>query len=280
MQLALFGYPLSHSVSPAMHNAALADLGLTDWHYEALPIEPKRLGKAVETIRGEGYGGANVTVPHKEAVIQFLDGLTPVAEAIGAVNTLLKRDGKLIGHNTDAAGLLADFYAHDVHISGKAVLILGAGGAARAAVAAIAPLGCEIRVAARRPDQIKSLESIVGSPDSIHSYDLTIRDLQRASEAAALIINCTPMGMTPNTNASPWFSAVALPRGAFVYDMVYNPSETLLTKQARAAGLRADTGLGMLIEQGALALELWTGKTAPRKLMRAAAESKLNESRK
>jgi shikimate dehydrogenase len=278
-RLALLGYPLSHSLSAAMHNAALAELGLTDWQYDAMPVEPARLGEAVQAIRGGGFAGANVTVPHKETVIQYLDGLTPVAEAIGAVNTLVKRDGKLIGHNTDAAGLLADFYAHDIHISNREVLILGAGGAARAAVAALAPLGCEIRVAARRPEQVASLQSILESSNIILTYDLTILDLKRASENVVLIINCTPIGMTPKTEASPWFSAVPLPRGTFVYDMVYNPADTLLTRQARAAGLRADTGLGMLIEQGALALELWTGKTAPRKLMRAAAERKLNESK-
>lgn len=277
MQLALLGYPLSHSLSPAMHNAALAEVGLTDWQYEARPVEPARLGEAVTLIRGEAYAGANVTVPHKEAIIQFLDGLTPVAEAIGAVNTLVKRDGKLIGHNTDAAGLLADFYAHQIHISHETVLILGAGGSARAAVAAVAPLDCEIRVAARRREQAQSLNAILGSEGQVHVYDHTIRDLERAAEGVALVVNCTPIGMTPNVSASPWFSDVPFPLGAFVYDLVYNPANTLLVQQARAAGLRADTGLGMLIEQGALAFELWTGKTAPRKLMRDAAEKKFSE---
>jgi shikimate dehydrogenase len=295
MKLALLGYPLSHSLSPAMHNAALAEVGLHDWRYEALPIEPARLGEAVALLRSDDYAGANVTVPHKEAIIPFLDGLTPVAEAIGAVNTIIARAGakhpprifqrtsesladasplQLIGHNTDAAGLLADLYAHDVHISNRAALSLGAGGAARAVVAALAPLNVEIRLAARRREQAQALISNFQLPNS-KLFDLTINDLRRASEDAALIINCTPIGMSPKTDASPWYESVPFPPGAFVYDLVYNPADTLLTRQARAAGLRAAAGLGMLIEQGALAFELWTGKTAPRKLMREAAEKKL-----
>ncbi len=291
MRLALLGHPLSHSLSPAMHNAALAHVGLRDWSYEAMPVEPARLAEAVALIRGDDYAGANVTVPHKEAVIPFLDGLTVVAEAIGAVNTIVKRakhpststsassvsaqdaSPLLIGHNTDAAGLLADLYALDVHISNRPVLILGAGGAARAAVAALAPLGCEIRLAARRREQAQSLITNNQLPTTI--YDLTINDLRRASDGVALIINCTPVGMSPNVNASPWFESAPFPPGAFVYDLVYNPFDTLLTRQARAAKLRAATGLGMLVEQGALAFELWTGKTAPRKLMRDIAERKL-----
>lgn len=278
MRLALLGYPLAHSLSPAMHNAALAEAGLTGWRYEALPVEPARLGEAVAAVRGAEYAGANVTVPHKETIIRFLDGLTPVAEAIGAVNTLVKRDGKLIGHNTDAAGLLADLYAHAVHVSDQPVLILGAGGAARAAAAALAPLGCEIRLAARRRDQARALVAglrAVNPQLLAADYDLTIRDLERAGDGAALIVNSTPLGMAPNVEASPWFGDVPFPEGAFVYDLVYNPPDTLLVRHARAAGLRAATGLGMLVEQGALAFELWTDTTAPRALMRQAAERKL-----
>jgi shikimate dehydrogenase (EC 1.1.1.25) len=142
MRLVLLGYPLAHSLSPAMHNAALAHVGLGDWCYAAWPVEPARLSEAVATLRGDGYSGANVTVPHKAAVIPFLDGLTPVAQAIGAVNTILKRPrasapsgerggGDLIGHNTDAAGWLADLHTLGVTVTGRPVLVLGAGGAAR-----------------------------------------------------------------------------------------------------------------------------------------------------
>ncbi len=290
MNLALLGFPLAHSLSPAMHNAALAAVGLRDWRYEAMPIEPARLAEAVAVLRGGDYAGGNVTVPHKETIIPFLDGLTPVADAIGAVNTIVKRrpvesspspsvtmergtGGEvLFGHNTDAAGLLADLYAHDVHISDRPILILGAGGAARAAVAACAGAGAIVRVAARRRKQAESLKDI--APE-VRVFDLTVLDLKRALADCALIINATTLGMSPNVNASPWYESVPFPRAAFVYDLVYNPADTLFTRQARAAGLRTATGLGMLVEQGALAFELWTGKPAPRTLMRAIAEKKL-----
>jgi shikimate dehydrogenase len=286
LKLSILGYPLSHSLSPAMHNAALQAVGLGDWRYAALPVEPERLSDAVARLRGNDYAGANVTVPHKETVIPFLDGLTPTAQAIGAVNTIIKTRQShnspspallergtggevLIGHNTDAAGLLADLYAHHVHISKRPVLILGAGGAARATVAACAGVGAQIRIIARRRAQAQLL--ITNNP-SLEIFDWSPLDFLRASNECALIINTTPLGMTPNTGTSPWLEGTPFPPDAFVYDLVYNPAETLLVRQARAAGLRAATGLGMLIEQGALAFELWTGQTAPRELMRKAAE--------
>jgi len=272
MRLSILGYPLSHSLSPAMQNAALRDVGLSDWCYEAMPIESERLSEAVELIRGDDYAGANVTVPHKEKIIPLLDGITPVAEAIGAVNTIVKRDGKLIGHNTDAAGLLADLHLHGVKIQDRVVLVLGAGGSARAAVAACAGMGAKIKIIARRREQAESLISDLQLPITI--YDLTINDLHRASADCSLIINCTPLGMNPNIDSSPWFDSVPFPKESFVYDLVYNPRETKLVKQARAQGLDADTGLGMLIEQGALAFELWTGMNAPRKIMREVVEVK------
>jgi shikimate dehydrogenase len=276
-----------------MHNAALAEVRLNDWRYDAMPVEPGRLAEAVAAIRGEDYAGANVTVPHKEVIIPFLDGLTPVAQAIGAVNTIIKTPWlggspspspqameretggeALIGHNTDAAGLLADLYVHDVHISRRPVLILGAGGAARAAVAACAGAyaGAHIRVVARRREQAQALISI---DPSLEVFDWSSVGFMQACDDCALIINTTPLGMTPNADASPWLDGTPFPPDAFVYDLVYNPAETLFTRQARAAGLRAATGLGMLVEQGALAFEMWTGKTAPRDIMRQAAERKL-----
>jgi len=274
MRLTLLGYPISHSRSPAMQNAALQTAGLSDWQYESWPVEPERLAEAVLTLRGNEYAGANVTVPHKETILPFLDGFTPVAQAIGAVNTIVKQEGQLIGHNTDAAGLLADLYAQPVHITNRPVLILGAGGAARAAIAACAGVGAHLRLIARRREQANSLTLQFSSP--IEIYDWTSLDFLQATDDCALIINTTPLGMTPNTSTSPWLEGTPFPPPAFVYDLVYNPAETLLVRQARAAGLRATTGLGMLIEQGALAFELWTGKRAPRAVMRNAAESQLN----
>ena len=281
MRLALLGYPLAHSLSPLMHNAALEAAGL-DWRYEAMPVPAHELAGAVAAIRGDDYAGANVTVPHKEAVAPLLDGLTPVAAAIGAVNTLVKKEGRLLGHNTDAAGLLADLYAHEVKIADQPVLILGAGGAARAAVAACAGAGAEIRVVARRRAQAEALQALVpsqtpGASATIEIFDWTPLGLLLASDDPALILNTTPLGMTPHLEGTPWIEGTPFPPDAFVYDLVYNPPETLFVRQARSAGLRAATGLGMLVEQGALAFELWTERQAPREVMREAAEGELRE---
>ncbi|MGQ0600994.1 MAG: shikimate dehydrogenase [Anaerolineales bacterium] len=271
MKLALLGYPLLHSLSPAMHNAALAYVGLNDWCYEALPVGPERLSEAVAELRSGDFVGANVTVPHKETIVPLLDGLTAVAQAIGAVNTIVKREGQLIGHNTDAAGLLADLHMHGVKLQGRTVMLIGAGGAARAAVAACVAVGARVRVVARRREQAEALQSLA----LLEIFEWTELGFLQACDDVALILNSTPIGMTPNTDGSPWPATVPLPPDAFVYDMIYNPAETRLTQQARAHGLRAATGLGMLVEQGALAFELWTGKPAPREVMRAAAEEKL-----
>ena len=271
MKLALLGYPLSHSVSPAMHSAALAHAGLRDWRYEAWPVPPEQLAETVARLRGDDYAGANVTVPHKEAVTASLDGLTPVALAIGAVNTLFNKDGRLLGHNTDAAGFLADLYADDVKLARRKVLVLGAGGAARAVVAACAGVGAAVRLLARKRVQAEAFAAL--APVTV--YDWSPLGFLQASDGVTLIVNTTPLGMSPKVAASPWPGNVPFPPDAFVYHLVYNPPETRLVQQARAAGLRAATGLGMLVEQGALAFELWTGQAAPRALMRAAAEEKL-----
>jgi shikimate dehydrogenase len=256
-----------------MQSAALAALGLAGWDYTALAVPPEGLAQMVARLREAGFAGANVTVPHKQAVVGLLDGVTPVAAAIGAVNTIVKQDGRLLGHNTDAAGLLADLYAHDVHVSKRPALVVGAGGSARAAVAALAGVGAHLRVIARRPEQVEALRPLA----ALEAFEWTELGWLRASDGAALIVNTTPLGMTPNVDASSWPASVPFPPDGFVYDLVYNPPETVLVRQARAAGLRAATGLGMLVEQGALALELWTGMTAPRAVMRAAAEARLRE---
>jgi shikimate dehydrogenase len=276
MKLELLGYPLGHSVSPAMHTAALAEAGLDGWTYITLPVPPEGLKAAVEALREPGFGGANVTVPHKQAIMPLLDGVTPVARAIGAVNTVVKQpDGSLLGHNTDAAGFLADLYGLGIHISGRPVLVLGAGGSARAVVAGCAGVGARIRLVARRREQAAALQFL--APLTI--YDWTPLGLLQACDDAALIVNCTPLGMAPNMAASPWLADTPFPPSAFVYDLVYNPAETQLTRAAQAEGLHAATGLGMLVEQGALAFELWTGCAASRVTMRRAAEAALPAAR-
>ncbi|MBL8096673.1 MAG: shikimate dehydrogenase [Anaerolineales bacterium] len=271
MRLFLLGYPLGHSLSPAMHNAALAEVGLADWHYNIRPVRTEDLGFVLADVRRPDVAGANVTVPHKQAVIPYLDGLTPTALAMGAVNTLVKEGGRLIGHNTDAAGLLADLALHGARLTGARVLVLGAGGSARAAVAGCLGVGAQVRVIARRPEQAEDLRTL----GSIEVFPWTPIGFIEASDDVAVVLNTTPLGMHPNVDASPWLEGTPWPVASLVYDLVYNPAETLFVRQAREHDLNATTGLGMLVEQGALAFELWTGKPAPRAVMRAAAETKL-----
>jgi shikimate dehydrogenase len=271
VKLALLGDPVAHSVSPTMQAAALAEAGLADWQYLATLVRAEHLGAAVARLRGAEWAGANVTVPHKQAVIPWLDGLTPVAATIGAVNTIVKRDGRLLGHNTDAAGFLADLHAHDVSIGRRPVLVLGAGGAARAVVAACAGIGARARVVARQRTAADGL----GDLAAVEVFDWTPLGWLAATDDVALVVNTTPVGMAPAVDESPWLAGTPFPPDAFIYDLVYNPPETRLVRQARAEGQRAATGLGMLVEQGALAFEQWTGQGAPRAAMRRAAEQQL-----
>ena len=263
MNLHLLGFPLSHSVSPALHAAALAEAGLDGWTYVARAVPPAGLAAAVDDLRQPGLAGANVTVPHKQAIMPLLDGVTPVAQAIGAVNTVVKQpDGRLIGHNTDAAGFLADLYTLDVHVGGRPVLMLGAGGSARAVVAACAGVGARMRLMARRREQAEAFQITgAGRRSSIGRRWASCRP----ATTAALIVNCTPLGMSPKTDAV----ALAGRNALSAWPLLSTTSFTIrprpsLCAQAQAAGLRAATGLGMLVEQGALAFELWTGHAASR----------------
>lgn len=272
MHLIVIGDPVAHSLSPAMQTAALAAAGLDGWTYTAERVTADALPALVARLRQPEWAGANVTVPHKRAVMPLLDAVTPVAVAIGAVNLIVKQpDGKLIGHNTDAAGFLADLYAQDANFGKGPVLILGAGGSARAVAAACAGVGARVRVLARRREQAEALISVA----AVEAFDWNPLGWLQASDDCTLIVNTTPVGMTPNVDASPWLEGTPFPPRAFVYDLIYNPAETVLVRQAKAAGLRASTGLGMLVEQGALGFEQWTGHRAARAAMRQAAEAEL-----
>ncbi|MGE5072387.1 MAG: shikimate dehydrogenase family protein, partial [Anaerolineae bacterium] len=211
-------------------------------------------------IRSGNLRGLNVTIPHKQTAIQFVDELTPTATAIGAVNTLYSRDNKIIGDNTDAAGFLKDLERF-MPIPASA-LVLGAGGGARAIVHALRAKGCSTSVAARRPEQAEGLaRQFVG----VRAISMTVDALSRVN--AELVINATSAGMSPTNHGCAWPDGLAFPKGAAVYDLIYSPPATRLIRSARAAGLRATNGLGMLIEQAAMAFELWTGVVADRQLL-------------
>lgn len=265
----LIGWPVAHSVSPAMHNAAFQALGLP-WHYSPLPTPPNEVGSMVARLKAQGYRGANVTVPHKQAVMPHLDEIAEAAQAIGAVNTLVARRGRLIGHNTDAAGFLAALREAGFKPAGKRALVLGAGGAARAVIYALTQTGCAVAIHNRTVQRAGELIRALAVPAWL------VPDLAEIEPAAFdLLVNATPLGMTPHVDISPWPEALPLPARWAVYDLIYNPAETRLLARARAAGATAISGLGMLVHQGALAFELWTGQSPPVEVMRVAAQNAL-----
>lgn len=259
-QLGLIGYPLGHSLSPKIHAAALEAYGL-EGEYSLFPIVPEDvqgLKDLLARVRSGWIHGLNVTIPHKQNVIQLLDVLTPTAKAIGAVNTIYLRENRLIGDNTDAPGFLSDLRNYlPTEIRGhreQNALVLGAGGSARAVVYALVNDDWNVTVAARRLEQARELAS---NFEGVTATELNFTVFQPSN--LKLIVNTTPLGMTPNTHKSPRPEDISLPKQTMIYDLVYNPRETKLVRDARAHGLRATTGLGMLIEQAALSFELWTG---------------------
>ena len=277
IRLGLTGYPLGHSLSPKIHAAAFKSCGL-DGDYSLFPISPDALSglqDLLNCLRSGELNGLNVTIPHKQTVIPLLDDLTPSARSIGAVNTIFVRDGKLIGHNTDAPGFLGDLYRRLPSVKAvekRSVIVLGAGGAARAVVSALLSDGWQVALAVR-PADVGQAEGLIRflNQDGLSRFVLmTAAGLSPLLSETRLIVNATPLGMSPEIETCPWPEGLDFPSGAAVYDCVYNPRETLLVKRARAAGLTATTGLGMLVEQAALAFEIWTGYNPSRDILFAA----------
>jgi len=275
--LGLIGWPLEHSFSPALHRAALRSLGL-DGQYSLYTIPPlpegdQQLRAILAEMRRGSIQGLNVTVPHKENIISLLDMLTPAAKAIGAVNTVFMRTGKLMGDNTDAPGFWTDLCAglRVQRFDSLNALILGAGGSARAIIYALLTQGWSVTVAARNSAQAAKLCAQLSLPENpITAIALQGSTISKLPFRHSLIVNCTPVGMFPNSEFSPWPKRLPLPQEAALYDLIYNPRETLLVRQAIQTGMAATTGLGMLVEQAALSFEHWIEVKAPRAVMYAA----------
>ena len=286
IQLGLIGYPVSHSLSPKIQNAALKACGL-EGDYSLFPIAPddmQALKDLLNRVRSGEITGLNVTIPHKQNVIPFMDELTPTAKAIGAVNIIYMREDKLIGDNTDAPGFLSalkKFLAESpspilgvpfgddkgLGVREKSAIVLGAGGSARSVVYALLNDGWNVTIAARRIEQAQQLASQFEGTDLM---GINFQTFQPSN--FQLIVNTTPLGMTPNINTSPLPENITLSKDTKIYDLVYNPRETKLVRDARAQSLNATTGLGMLIEQAALGFELWTGCVLPREVLFFAVE--------
>ena len=263
----VLGWPLEVTLSPLMHNVAFRRLGL-DWIYLRWPVAPASLGDAIRGLRALGSVGANVTMPHKEAVVEHLDSLDDDAGAIGAVNTIHRSGEELVGHNTDIVGF-SEFLVEDAGFQpkGSNALVLGAGGAARAVVKSLANLGAgDIIIAARTRAAGETVAALADDATrSARAIDWA--DATRSVEGVELIVNATPIGM----RGEALLGQVNFGANQCVIDLIYSPPTTPLIERARAAGASGWGGLGMLVRQAAASFAIWTGRPAPLDAMSAAA---------
>jgi shikimate dehydrogenase len=266
----IIGNPIEHTMSPAMHNAAFRQMGV-DYLYVPFKVKQEELARAIDGVKALNIRGLNVTIPHKVAVIRFLDKLDHLAEKIGAVNTIVNDDGVLTGYNTDGAGFLQALRERGIEPGGKNIVILGAGGASRAISFSLADRGAHLVILNRRLelDWAEELASRISQTFSkeVEALELNRENLARVLDRADIVVNATSMGMTPNIDETPVTSDLLKP-DLTVFDIVYNPIKTRLLREAEAAGARTVSGLDMLAWQGALAFEKWIGLKAPIELMR------------
>lgn len=270
----IIGYPIGHSLSPAMHNAAFKKLGL-DFEYIPFEVPPEDLKEALKGLRALHVAGFNVTIPHKEAIVPLLDEVTKLARTIGAVNTVENQEGKLVGYNTDGPGFMESL-KEDAGFDpkGKRAVVLGAGGASRAVSTILAEVGIEsLIIADVIEEKAKALAGYLGAPSDFVKTNSP--ELQKKIEDADLLVNTTPVGMSPKADVSPLPAKTKLNKKTLVYDLVYNPAETKLLKTAGAAGCKTCSGLGMLVRQGALAFTIFTGEEPPIDTMWQAAKKAL-----
>ncbi|MGH9040656.1 MAG: shikimate dehydrogenase [Acidimicrobiia bacterium] len=263
----VIGDPVTHSLSPTLHNAAFAACGL-DWVYVALPVPRGQGGAAVAAARHLGLAGFNVTMPHKEDVAAACDELTPDAAALASVNTVvIDAGGVARGASTDGEGFLAALAGDGIEVAGRPVLVLGAGGAARAVVLALGRAGAAVTVAARRPEASETAAALAPGAKA-----MVLADAAGQGDAYEVVVNATPLGMG---GEAPPLDVGRLGPRQVVVDLVYHPAETPLLAAARARGVRTQNGLPMLVHQAARSFTLWTGVEAPLAVMQAAAREAL-----
>tara|TARA_B100000029_G_scaffold500702_1_gene572846 strand:- start:50 stop:901 length:852 start_codon:yes stop_codon:yes gene_type:complete len=277
----LIGHPIGHSISPIFQQAAFDYHGM-DVTYEAIDVKPNEMEEFVDHLRGEDILGANVTVPYKELIIPMLDSGTEEVAAIGAVNTIVNTRGKLTGNNTDSEGFLRSIL-NTIHLdpSGKAVLLLGAGGAARAVAVALARKGASsIFIANRDLDRAHRLVDTLRPIGNISgAIGLDSSRLGAISKSSDIIVNCTSLGMSggPGPDLSPIYKEF-IPEGSTVIDLVYNPSVTPILRDAQDAGAQTLGGLTMLVYQGSISFKMWTGIEPPTDTMLKVARKALEKS--
>ena len=265
----LIGYPVEHSRSPLMHNAAFQSLGL-DFVYVLFSVKPPDLKEAVTGLRASNVAGANVTIPYKEEVMKYLDEITSEAKFIGAVNTIHNREGKLIGYNTDGQGFITSLLVDGkIKLEGQKVFMMGAGGAGKAIAVKLAERGVERLVITDKI--VERAESLVGKlreniPDcAVYAVAMSSKEFVETVSESTLLVNATPVGM--NEGDPCLIDPNYLHKDLFIYDVVYN-RETPLIAEAKKRGIKALGGIGMLLHQGAASFEIWTGQKAPIEVMK------------
>lgn len=275
----IIGSPVEHSVSPAMHNAAFSSLGL-DYIYLPFKVKKEQLAKAIDGVRALNIRGLNVTIPHKVAVIPFLDELEPLAERIGAINTIVNDNGILKGYNTDASGFMKALFERGVESGGKNVVILGAGGASRAISFTLAEKSAELVILNRQLEMDWAVELAINISQflgkEVKALELNEQNLSAVLEDADILVNATSVGMSPNVNQTLVVKRLLKPE-MVVFDIIYNPIKTRLLTEAQEAGAETINGLDMLVWQGALSFEMWTKFKAPVAIMKAEAIKVLKE---
>ncbi|WP_138501074.1 shikimate dehydrogenase [Nostoc sp. PA-18-2419] len=277
--LGVIGYPVEHSLSPVMHNAAIAHLGL-DYVYLPFPIAPENLEIAIAGFAAIDVVGFNVTIPHKQAIVPLLSEITPIAQAIGAVNTVSRQNNQWVGTNTDIEGFIAPLQTtYNQDWSQKVAVILGNGGAARAVVAGCHQLGfAKIYVLGRNEQKLQAFcDSWNNSSIDENLQVGTWHELAKLIPQTDLLVNTTPIGMYPKVDESPLSAAeiAQLPQGAIAYDLIYIPKPTQFLQLAEKQGAIAINGLEMLVQQGAAALKIWLQQEIPVEVMRQALQNHL-----
>jgi shikimate dehydrogenase len=269
----VFGFPVEHSLSPAMHNAAIAALRI---HYLYIPysVQPDNLGPAIHSLIALGITGVNLTIPHKEDVLPFLHEISPAAQAVGAVNTVHNENGRLIGYNTDGEGFLAPLKEQGFSAKGKKAVVLGAGGSARSVVFALVQSGAEVILVNRTTERAAGLAGEANrmfAGEAVRWIDFgDTAGLVETLAGAELLVNTTSVGMHPKTDEMPPVPPESLHSDLLVYDLIYNPLETRLLTAARKAGAQTLNGVKMLVNQGAAAFRIWTGIEPPLDVMESA----------
>jgi shikimate dehydrogenase len=267
----VFGYPVRHTLSPEMHNVAFEALGL-NFCYVPFEVHPDRVGEALQGVRALGISGVNITIPHKQAVLPYLDEITPRAALIGAVNTIRHARGCLLGDNTDAEGFLRPLRDAVKKLQGRRAVLVGAGGAARAVAFSLASEGVSFLIVNKTLSRAEGLaEDIARAYGKGIVRSSALNDastLQESLASADMLINATSIGMHPHYEVPPVIPQELLHPDLLVYDLVYNPVETSLLQAARNAGCRVIEGLEMFVWQGAIAFEWWTKHPAPVEVMR------------